>query len=119
MVSALMLHSVGDQRMTKDITNDKDFKEWILDSKEVSVVDFWAKWCGPCMVMAPIFLEVEKDISSAKFYKINLDEYSEMAVRYKIFSIPSFIIFKNGKEISKRQGGGSKDDMVKWINDNI
>jgi len=119
MVSALMLHSVGEERMTKEITNDKDFKEWVLDSKDTVVVDFWAAWCGPCLSMAPVFMEIELDISSAKFYKINIDEFTTMAQKYMIMSIPSFIIFKDGEIVSKRQGGGSKDDMVKWINDNI
>jgi len=119
MVSALTLHSVGEKKMTKEITNDKDFREWVTESKDTVVVDFWAQWCGPCLAMAPTFLEIEKDISSAKFYKINVDDYTSMAQKYMIFSIPTFIIFKDGKEVSKRQGGGSKDDMVKWINDNI
>ncbi len=118
MVSALTLHSVGEKKM-KEITNDKDFREWVLESKDPVVVDFWAAWCGPCIAMAPTFVEVAKDISSANFYKINLDEYSTMAQKYGIQSIPSFIIFKDGEVHSERKGGGTKDDMVKWINDNI
>ena len=118
MVSALMLHSVG-EKMMLEITNDKDFREWVLESKDPVVVDFWAAWCGPCTVMAPVFADVAKDISSAKFYKINLDEYSAMAQKYNVFSIPTFIIFKDGEVASERKGGGSKDNMVKWINDNI
>jgi len=105
--------------MTKEITNDKDFKEWVLDSKELVVVDFWAQWCGPCLSMAPIFVEIEKDISSAKFYKINVDDFTSMAQKYMIMSIPTFIMFKDGEVKNTRMGGGSKDDMVKWINDNI
>jgi len=119
MVSALTLHSVGEKKMIKEITNDKDFREWVLESKEPVVVDFWAAWCGPCLAMAPVFVEIEKDISSAKFYKINLDEYSAAALKYKVMSIPTFILFKNGEAFNIRTGGGSKDNMVKWINDNI
>jgi len=119
MVSALMLHSVGELKMTKEITNDKDFQEWVLDSKDTVVVDFWAAWCGPCLSMAPVFMEIELDMNLIKFYKINVDDFTSMAQKYMIMSIPSFIIFKDGEIVSQRQGGGSKDDMVTWINDNI
>ena len=105
--------------MVKEITNDKDFREWVQESKDPVVVDFWAAWCGPCISMAPIFIEVAKDISSAKFYKINVDEFTTAAQEFGIQSIPTFIIFKGGVPVYTRRGGGTKEDIVKWINDSI
>lgn len=110
---------VGSVGMVKEITNDKDWKEWVLEAKDLVVVDFWASWCGPCLAMAPILDEVEKDISSAKFYKINVDEYTTKAQEFGITSIPQFYLFKDGKVKEIRRGGGTKEIMVQWVNDSI
>jgi len=105
--------------LVKEITNDKDWREWVLESEVPVVVDFWAGWCGPCMAMSPILDEVEKDISSAKFYKINVDDYTTKAQEFGITSIPQFYIIINGAVAQIRRGGGTKEVMVQWINDSI
>ena len=74
----------------------------------VVVIDAWASWCGPCRAMAPIFEELSKEMKNVKFSKLDVDSNSEIASRYNIMSIPTFLIFKNGKEVSRIVGGNPK-----------
>lgn len=88
-----------------------------LEIKEGTVfVDFYADWCGPCKMMGPIIEEVEQELSSIKYIKVNVDEAEEIAARYGIMSIPTFFLFKNGKLTSKMVGGHSKQEVIDFIN---
>lgn len=84
----------------------------------ISFVDFYADWCGPCKMMSPVIEEVEKEISNISFYKVNVDEAEEIAARYGIMSIPTFIIFKDGNLLNKIVGGHSKQEMLSFIKNN-
>ena len=97
--------------MVKELNKD-NFKEEVLDSKEVVLVDFWASWCGPCRMLGPIMEEVAKEV---KVCKVNVDEEEELAAKYSISSIPCVIAFKDGKEISRSIGLKSKDDILKMV----
>lgn len=97
--------------MVKELNND-NFKEEVLDSEEVVLVDFWASWCGPCRMLGPIMEEVGKE---TKVCKVNVDEEAELAEKYSINSIPCVIAFKDGKEISRSIGLKSKDDILKMV----
>ena len=79
-------------------------------------VDFYADWCGPCKMMAPVIEEIEKELTNIKFIKVNVDEAEEIAARYGIMSIPTFFIFNNGEFIKKTVGGHSKQEMIDFIN---
>ena len=72
------------------------FEELIQSEKPV-LVDFFAEWCGPCKMMTPVFQELEKSFNNIKFCKINVDECSALAERFGVMSIPTFILFENGK----------------------
>ena len=76
----------------------------ILKSKLV-LVDFFAEWCMPCVMMAPIVEELAGKMKNIKFAKANIDENSELSQKYKVMSIPTFIIFKNGVEVERIIGG--------------
>ncbi len=89
---------------------DTNFDEELKENKIV-VVDFFALWCGPCKAMAPIFEELSKEFKQVKFGKINVDEYTSIASRFRVMSIPTFIIFKDGKEVERIIGGNSKTTM--------
>ena len=91
---------------------EKNFDSLISDS---AVVDFYADWCGPCKMFGPIFEEVslEKELN---FVKLNVDNYSDIAREYGVMSIPTIILFKDGKEIKRNTGFMSKDDFVKFLN---
>ena len=77
-----------------------DFEEEVLKEKGVVVVDFWATWCGPCKMIAPIVEELDEEMSNVKFVKVDVDKNPQIANQYKIVSIPTLKIFKDGKLIN-------------------
>lgn len=100
------------------IVTDKNFKKEVLDSKEPVLVDFWAPWCGPCKTMLPIFEEIAEKYKDQpiKFAKINIDENSSTPSQFGVMSIPTFIVFKNGKPLDEFVGIQTKEDLSKKIN---
>lgn len=90
------------------IINDQSFEGEVLKSEEVVVVDFYADWCGPCKMLAPILEELEREITNAKFVKINVDDSPVAANTYKVASIPTLMIFKNGKIMNTKVGFNPK-----------
>ncbi len=85
-------------------------------SKGIVVVDFWATWCRPCRTQGPIFEEVAGEVGSkAKFMKLDVDKNKTTAQKYSVSSIPTIIIFKNGKEVSRLVGLTSKEILTKEI----
>ena len=84
---------------------DLTFKSEVIDYDKLTVVDFWAPWCGPCRMMAPILEEVSKNNEGrVKICKVNTDENPEAATQYRIMSIPALVIFKNGQEVARSIG---------------
>lgn len=83
---------------------------------QVKLLDFWAPWCGPCKIMNPIIEELEKELGSkVKVEKINVDENSEMASKYGVMSIPTYITLKDDKEVGRKIGVTSKVDLLKLL----
>ena len=97
--------------MSKVITKD-EFKKEVLESKEPVFVDFYADWCGPCRMLAPIMEEVGKEY---KVFKVNTDDEDELAGEYGIMSIPCVIAFKDGKEINRSVGLVDKDTIINLV----
>ena len=95
--------------------DEKKFKEMVIDSKEEMLVDFYADWCGPCKMMAPILESIAEDDNSFKVARINTDEADDLSREYGIMSIPCIIYFKDGKEVSRSVGLVSKDDLLKIV----
>ena len=92
---------------------DKNFKEEVLDYKGTAIVDFYADWCGPCKMMAPIFEEAAKEAGDkAKFGKLNVDEARETAMKYGVMSIPTIIVYKDGQVVSQAAGVLSKEALL-------
>ena len=88
-----------------------DFEEEVLKEKGVVVVDFWATWCGPCKMIAPIVEELDEEISTVNFVKVDVDTNPQIANQYKIVSIPTLKIFKDGKLINTLIGFKTKDAL--------
>ena len=96
--------------------NTDNFKKEILNSDVPVVVDFWANWCMPCRMIAPIIEELSEDYEgSIKFAKVNVDDNTQLATSLQILSIPVLIIFKNGREIKRIQGANPKPYIKKEI----
>ena len=94
------------------IIDGKEFEAEVLNCNEPVFVDFYADWCGPCRMLAPILEEISK---SHKVVKVNVDNEDELSGRYGIMSIPCVILFKNGKEAGRSVGRRSTDEILKLL----
>jgi len=92
---------------------DDNFQNEVLDADQPVLVDFWAEWCGPCRMLAPVIDELATEFDGkAKIGKVDIDANRDAAVNYGIQSIPSIIIFKNGEVVNKFVGISPKDDLA-------
>ena len=95
--------------------SSKNFKE-ILDSNEKVLVDFYADWCGPCKMMAPVVEELAEELNGvAKVGKVNVDNNQDLAMQFNVMSIPTFIVFKNGEVVKRFVGVTDKQDLINAI----
>lgn len=98
--------------------NDKNFEENVLKSSLPVLVDFWAPWCGPCQMAGPVIEELAKENEGKiKVGKVNVDESPQIAAKFGIMSIPTVILFKEGKEISRKVGFEGKESYLKLISE--
>ena len=88
---------------------DANFQETVLEADKVSIVDFWAPWCGPCRVVGPVVEELANDYSGkAVIGKLNVDENPEVSIKYGVRSIPTILYIKNGEVVDKQVGAAPK-----------
>ncbi len=92
--------------------NKNNFEEEVLKSEKKVLIDFWASWCGPCRMMSPVIDEIAEEMGdSIKVGKINIDEEKDLAIKYDVMSIPTFIVFKNGNEVGRSVGVQDKEEI--------
>jgi thioredoxin 1 len=92
------------------VLTELNFEQEVIKSDKPVLVDFWAPWCGPCRMMAPIVEELAEEFKDkAKVGKLNVDENADLAQKYNIMSIPTFLIFKDGKVAEQLVGGMGKE----------
>ena len=92
-----------------------NFKEVVSDNKGTVILDFWAEWCGPCMMIAPIVEEISELHPEITFGKVNVDDEPAIAAAYGIMSIPTLIKFRDGKMIDQNVGYSGKEILEAWI----
>jgi len=104
--------------MAKEIS-EKTFEAEVLNNIKPVLVDFWAPWCGPCRAIAPALDEISKEELDFEVMKVNIDENPELAVKFRIQSIPSMMVFKNGEVVASKVGGSAKSSIISWVKENI
>jgi len=94
---------------------DKTFAEEVLHSDRPVLVDFWASWCGPCRMLAPVVDEIAEENPQYKVCKVNVDEEPALAASFGVMSIPTLIVFKNGEKAVSAVGVRPKKDILKML----
>jgi thioredoxin 1 len=95
---------------------DSNFKEKVLDSEKLTMIDFWAEWCGPCRAIGPVVEELSKEYDGkVNIGKVNVDQNPELSINYGITSIPAILFVKGGKVVDKLVGAQPKSNFVKKI----
>ncbi|VVC01904.1 Thioredoxin [uncultured archaeon] len=94
-------------------TFDKEIKAGTI------LVDFWAPWCGPCRMLSPVVEALSTEMKGVRFGKVNVDEQPGLSEKFEVASIPTLLLFKNGKIIANRVGAATKETLREWINSSI
>lgn len=95
--------------------NKENFEKEVVQSEKTVLVDFYADWCGPCKMLSPILEEIASELGEkVKVGKLNVDESNDLAFEYEVMSIPTLILFENGKVADRLTGLRSKDEIRKW-----
>ncbi len=106
--------------MSTEHFTDSNFKKEVLESNIPVLVDFWANWCGPCKMIAPIVDELAKEYAGKmKIGKVDVDNNSAVASKYGVMSIPTLIFFKNGKIMDQVSGALNKSALKQKIEENL
>ena len=92
-----------------------NFEQEVMQAKTPVVVDFWASWCGPCMMLAPVMEELDGELPQIKFCKVNVDDERDLAMEFQIDSIPTLLCVKGGKVVKRLVGYREKDVLKKEL----
>lgn len=102
--------------MAEITITEENFDQVVLKSDRPVLVDFWAPWCGPCMMLGPVIEELAREFEGkAKVGKVNVDENRQLALKFGIMSIPALLFFKDGKEVERLIGLQSKEVLVEKL----
>lgn len=113
--SNLVIRLQEERKMSVVKLTVENFEQEVLQAEKLVLVDFYADWCGPCKMMSPIVDEIAEEESEIKVCNINIDQAMEIAQKYRVMSIPTFIAFKNGEEAGRQIGAVSKGELLSLI----
>ena len=100
--------------------NDNNFEQEVLKSDSLTLVDFWADWCGPCKMIGPALEEISEEMKEdIRITKLNIDENPSTPQQYGVRGIPTLLLFKNGEVVAEKIGALSKTKLTEWISENI
>lgn len=95
--------------------NEDNFKTEVLEAEKVTLVDFFATWCGPCQMLAPVLEKISNSRANFDIAKIDIDQLPDLAVEYGVEVVPTMVIFKNGKVMNKFEGFKSESEIVEEV----
>lgn len=101
--------------MTALHITQSNFEAEVLKSDKPVLVDFWAPWCGPCQMVLPIIEELANEVTDAKICKVNVDEEPELAREFRVMSIPTLLVFKDGKVAQTAIGARDKNEILEML----
>lgn len=93
----------------------ENFEAEVINSDKPVLVDFWASWCGPCRMVLPIIEELAEELSDVKVCKVNVDEQEGLAAEFKVMTIPTLMVFKEGKAVKSVSGAKSKEQILEML----
>ena len=106
--------------MSKEIHSAADFEKEIINHKGYALVDFWATWCQPCRMMAPVLESAEQQLGDKiNFVKVDVDEQQQLAAEFDIMSIPTLVVFKDGKPVKRMSGYRPIDTFVEELKSTV
>lgn len=101
--------------MAVSLVSQNDFQKEVLDHKGYVFIDFYADWCAPCRVTSPLVEQLSSEVKDMKFIKVDVDKNADLASRYSVFSIPTFVVLKDGKPVSQFVGAMGKEGFLNEI----
>ncbi len=93
----------------------ENFQKEVMESDKPVLIDFWASWCGPCQMIAPVIEELAAEVTNARICKINVDEEMELAAQFQVMSIPTLLVIKGGKVTASAVGVQSKQKLLNML----